>query len=279
MRGFSSCEMVITEIENVRRLKAKDAPTQKALRGNTHCIILLSTVSETTSDDGEKTPGSKVIISQNVKLSGKPGSVFFLPSGREYQWEDSLRQPDGGPSYDALRIVFTTAQEIQIKPFVVHTQKTNKWNAVFTSIDSLWNSKKPSAKTRCLSLLYQVLAMLEEVSARGDMPTNRQNMLEKALACLEENIKQPQFSVESLAPLTGMCPTYFRQLFRRMYGLSPKQYLLDKRIKLACELLSGTNLYITAIARESGFSSLYYFSKAFKGATGKSPRAYRESGM
>jgi AraC-like DNA-binding protein len=271
--------MVITEIENVKRLKesvaegvqkrAKDTPVGRTLRGNTHCIILLTSVGD---GDGDK---HKALVSQNMRLQGKSGSVFFLPAGREYQWEDE----PAPVAYDALRIVFTTANEIQTRPFVVNTQKTNKWITVASSIESLSQAKKPSSKARCLSLLYQVLAMLEEVSARNDMPASRQNMLEKALVCIEENVKQPQFSVESLAPMTGMCPTYFRQLFRRMYGSSPKQYLLEKRIKLACELLLKTNLYITAIARESGFSSLYYFSKAFKSATGKSPRAFRESGQ
>ncbi|MDR1570733.1 MAG: AraC family transcriptional regulator [Oscillospiraceae bacterium] len=258
MRGFTSGAFIVTHIENVARITGERASQGKAGAGaNAHSLIFMMR-------------GSRTVQANGARLVGKPGSVFFLPQGGVYKTECS-------DDCDGVLIKFVTQDEVQTKPFVFNPVKINKWQTLFTSIESAWMHQKPGAAERCMSLIYQAVAMTIEACVRVDLPSTRQASLEKSLEYLESNLKQPAFSVESMAPVSGMCPTYFRQQFRRMYGVSPKQYLLNMRIRLAKDLLATTDMFVTAVAQESGFSSLYYFSKAFKGATGKSPRAYRES--
>ena len=65
------------------------------------------------------------------------------------------------------------------------------------------------------------------------------------------------------------------RLFKRYYGLTPRQYLMDKRIEKSKEnLLNGMTVTETCFA--VGFESLGSFSELFKTKTGKSPSTFQK---
>ncbi|MDE6168313.1 MAG: helix-turn-helix transcriptional regulator, partial [Acetatifactor sp.] len=68
---------------------------------------------------------------------------------------------------------------------------------------------------------------------------------------------------------------YMVHAFTKYTGLSPINYLLQKRIQEGKALLESTACSIAQISAMLGFSSQSYFSQAFKKATGKTPAAYR----
>ena len=65
------------------------------------------------------------------------------------------------------------------------------------------------------------------------------------------------------------------RLFKRYYGLTPRQYLINKRIEKSKEnLINGMSVTETCYA--IGFSSLGSFSVLFKTKTGKTPAEFRK---
>ena len=65
------------------------------------------------------------------------------------------------------------------------------------------------------------------------------------------------------------------RLFKRYYGLTPRQYLMDKRVAEAKKLLKiGKSVTETCFA--VGFESLGSFSSLFKTRTGKTPAQYQK---
>ncbi len=76
---------------------------------------------------------------------------------------------------------------------------------------------------------------------------------------------------------------YLRKLFQKELGVTPHRYLIDKRLKMAAELLlSDANTgarTIADIAPLCGFQDPLYFSKMFKKRYGTAPRYYLESRM
>jgi AraC-like DNA-binding protein len=68
----------------------------------------------------------------------------------------------------------------------------------------------------------------------------------------------------------------FRKKFKEFTGMSPKQYHLQIKLNRAKTLLLSSDLPVKLIAFETGFESIFHFSKAFKEKTGSSPTQFRE---
>src|SRR5882762_3928537 len=68
---------------------------------------------------------------------------------------------------------------------------------------------------------------------------------------------------------------HFLRLFRRAFNKTPHQYLTQRRIERAKELLSSSGLTVTDVCFEVGFESLGSFSTLFHKQVGHPPVAYR----
>lgn len=66
---------------------------------------------------------------------------------------------------------------------------------------------------------------------------------------------------------------YFSVMFKKQTGLSPAQFLLNHRMKVATEMLNE-HLKISTVAHSVGYSDTFVFSKAFKRHFGISPKQY-----
>ncbi|MFR7592935.1 MAG: AraC family transcriptional regulator [Longibaculum sp.] len=84
-------------------------------------------------------------------------------------------------------------------------------------------------------------------------------------------------TLESLAEYMKMNKYYMAHEFKRCMGVSPINYLIERRIKECKSLLTTTSLSIAEISETVGFSSQSYFSQMFKKNTGMTPKQYRDS--
>jgi len=83
-------------------------------------------------------------------------------------------------------------------------------------------------------------------------------------------------TLDSVARRLGLSRRRFTQLFRKISGESWLPYVRRLRIGHAKHLLRNTDRSIAAVAFECGFEDLSNFYRAFKAATGQSPRGWRE---
>lgn len=124
------------------------------------------------------------------------------------------------------------------------------------------------SQLKMLRTFYEILELL----ASDSTPDN--TLLSAAMQYLENHLSDPNLSNTVLAQKTGFSEVYFRKLFSQCYGMPPRQYILELRIRKAKQLLTGGNLNISEVSEKCGFSSLYHFSKFFKERTGLSPTEY-----
>lgn len=82
-------------------------------------------------------------------------------------------------------------------------------------------------------------------------------------------------SVREAARQAGRCESRMRELFRVATGLSPKKFQMRARLVRAGKLLRETDLPVSAVAEETGFGSVYSFSRRFSKLLGCSPTEYR----
>ena len=81
--------------------------------------------------------------------------------------------------------------------------------------------------------------------------------------------------LEQLSNVFGYTYSYISKEFKKVYGLTPKAYITQKKIAYACTLLKN-GVKLDEIAETLGYTSSFNFSRAFKSQTGISPSKYRK---
>lgn len=85
-----------------------------------------------------------------------------------------------------------------------------------------------------------------------------------------------RFTLESCSEAVSLSVSQLIRKFRAAYGMPPYEYLNQRRIEAAKQLLVETTYSVQKISELVGFQDPYYFSKYFKKKCGKSPKLYRE---
>ena len=83
-----------------------------------------------------------------------------------------------------------------------------------------------------------------------------------------------EYSVRELADLCQLSETHFRRLFGALFGMTPTEYRMNKRILRARDLLLSGQYTVTEAAHAVGFSDPSYFAKVFRAETGIAPREF-----
>ncbi len=84
-----------------------------------------------------------------------------------------------------------------------------------------------------------------------------------------------EWPVRRLARVSHVSEAHFARAFKEAFGVPPHRYLLTRRIEKATALLRDTDLPITEIAFETGWSSLGTFTRTFRDVTGENPGELR----
>lgn len=130
-----------------------------------------------------------------------------------------------------------------------------------------------AAKMRVDALAHLVLAEAVAVWRKGTDAEDGQ-VVERMRQALVADVGEPTL-VRDAARRAGKSVSRMRDLFRQATGLSPKKYQMRARLVRAGKLLRETDLPIGEIAEQTGFESIFAFSKRFRKLLGFSPSEYR----
>lgn len=92
---------------------------------------------------------------------------------------------------------------------------------------------------------------------------------------IQKNIHQNVTRTE-IAHQVYMNPEYLSRLFKKVKGISLSDYIVQEKLKIAISLLEGTNLPVSVIATNIGYTNFSYFTQVFKKVYGISPSEYRQ---
>lgn len=84
-------------------------------------------------------------------------------------------------------------------------------------------------------------------------------------------------STTDIAGIACLSESYFTRYFKTVFGMSPMNYILQKKIMRAQILLLTSNLAVSEIGYSCGFADCSYFIRVFRKLTGTTPHQYRLS--
>ena len=141
----------------------------------------------------------------------------------------------------------------------------------------------------CTFISYLCLAF-DQLEEKGKLkPQNADNMkgtenlqlYQQLLQIREEMQQHPEFdwNVQKLCERTNVSRSYLQRMYKRYYGKSIFEELIDFRLQKAKKLLSSTKYPISQIAELCGYETYAHFAKQFKTQEGISPSDYRKAAI
>ena len=169
---------------------------------------------------------------------------------------------------------FVQNENISMKDAAYRVKNTNIMENLFIRLNKEWFHKYPAYRLNCKAILYEIISLLFQNQAAFYIPGIKNERFKAAISYLENNFTDKKLNIARLAEMAGMSEVHFRRLFKNTYHVLPVKYLNILRTGRAKDLLKQTMYSITDIAEMTGYSDVYYFSKAFKKMTGTSPSEY-----
>ena len=126
-----------------------------------------------------------------------------------------------------------------------------------------------------LGYLYHILAELCEMnsSRTNAIKTVPDQYVSKAIDYIHTNYAE-RITVASIAAHLGLNANYFSGIFSRTMGISPKQYIINYRINIACKLLADRSHTVGEVGQMVGYTDSLHFSREFKNVKGISPKHF-----
>lgn len=118
-------------------------------------------------------------------------------------------------------------------------------------------------------------SLIEPTPSRIEITSLDEQLVEKAVKYVEDNISRSDLSVEELAQQLGMSRVHLYKKLSALTGKSPIEFIRLLRLKRATQYLAESQLTIAEIAYKLGFNNPKYFSKYFKEEFGMLPSEYQ----
>lgn len=192
-------------------------------------------------------------------------SLFYLPKCSSYHVEQLHSGGCYAINFDA---------EIDDEPFCVTLKNGEPLKKSFKLACNEWRSHGSALQAAAMRALYDAIYLMNKESEQSYMQSTRQNLIAPAVEVIERDFTNQDLTVASLASLCGMSEVYFRKIFIHRFGISPKEYMIRKRMEYAKQLLILGELEVSKIAELCGYSEPCHFSREFKKRFGVSPKYY-----
>ena len=252
--------------------------------GKIRNLIIMGVISgESTAKAQVKNRNSHLLI---YKVSGEsvyclrgketllaPGSVLYVPQGETYEFE----KISGGESKYYL-VNFHADFENDIQPVLIYNENSDRILRTFKDMEKLWSSSETEAETyEIVSLFYHLVSLLADCRKNVYTTQKQKEKIEPAILYLEERMYSSDLKTSELAKLCNLSDVMFRKIFYRRFGMSPKKYIINRRMKTAGAIFeSGEYDSVAGVAKGVGYDDPLHFSKSFKAFYGISPTDIRK---
>lgn len=159
---------------------------------------------------------------------------------------------------------------------VYSVQITEKEDSAFRELLSYGkNFKRNYNYLNALFLNYYYAVTIKKQTSEEEQENNQSKLIDEMRSYIEQKIYS-RISIEDVASFFKISPRRLHQIFTKELNLSPKQYILKKKMEEGYKILVQTSTPINKIAYMLAFSSPYHFTNEFKKTFGITPRDVRK---
>ena len=133
----------------------------------------------------------------------------------------------------------------------------------------------PLAKLKAKEFLYVLESQNSAPELMTELSQLRAPMTRRLIGELMEAHYSNNLRVADYAALTGRSTSTFVRDFRRLFGTSPKAWLIERRLSKARSLLMQTDLRVIDVAAEVGYGNVSHFARSYQARFGHPPRAHQ----
>ncbi|MFA5629792.1 MAG: helix-turn-helix domain-containing protein [Dehalococcoidales bacterium] len=124
-------------------------------------------------------------------------------------------------------------------------------------------------------IVKQILIEIERLLLPSNPEAIKHEHIKQALNYIQQYYLT-EINMEQLAAISQYSYHRFRHIFKEEMGISPKQYILHKRLMHAKQQLQETSISVTELAYNCGFASTSQFIKQFKAHFKTTPTQYKK---
>lgn len=224
--------------------------------------------------------GEGTLLTQGKSFPVSEGSLCVLLSGNAHRIELAPGTKLKGrwvhfhASYEDRELY----RNLNMQP-TVRAADYEETLALYDRLFAWLASPRPTRGLRLKAIMLDLISGIVEqmaIDESEDAPTQDLQKLDAVMQYIDDHLAD-NITVEDLAKQVYLHPNYFIMFFKGLMGISPIQYVNNRRMEAAKNLLLDPESNVSEVANRVGMQ-IYYFSRVFKSYTGLTPSRYRKQG-
>ena len=220
--------------------------------------------------------GKGTVTENNVTVHVKAGDVFILHAG---QYHDYAPDPDdpwtkiwvqtSGPAVKEILRAYGLAHVNHIPDFNLSEDLFRIHHLINKDTDLETIDKEgPRLFLELVQKIHDELRLREQQTRKPQLA----EIIRKRI----DELSDGYTTLEQLAEEFHFSKQYIIRIFKERYGITPHDYIINRRIAIAQSLLKKTELSIKNIAEQLRFCDVSYFSDFFRRHVGMAPLEFRK---
>lgn len=209
----------------------------------------------------------------------RKGDAFLIPPMESSYYQADTENPwsYAWVGFDGKNCKELLSQTVFSDSFVFLNKNPENTDRLLSCMETLVNSFQESHGNQLnpLGNFFLLLSCMQTVSVCKKEDYSHQ-YFQKAREYIDNNYSY-DIRISDIAHHIGIDRTYLYKVFMEQVNLSPKQYLLQHRIRAAAQMLCSSSYTITEIAFSCGFKDAPAFCNYFKKYIGSTPKSFRKN--
>jgi AraC-like DNA-binding protein len=153
------------------------------------------------------------------------------------------------------------------------------WSRRFDALEDELRERRDGYSEAALAHLTLLLVNVSRLAAdvAGDLRLNDEPLLAAVFDVIEARYHEP-LSLKDVAAVVGLSPGHLTTTVARRTGRTVQQWITERRMAQARQLLAGTDLTVETTAARAGYRDVSYFIRTFKRGHGVTPADWRRAG-